>query len=440
MCKRVEFNLLRGVKGVKAVALDVPSSSQALSAFQKLMMDRFKFMEDMQVNNVYKIKDKEVDYYELWGQKYQFDEIFEVFVDINDEELGRNATKIRAQYPDGRMPKITTIDKIYEGLEDGSLLHPQLPTRKGHDPFIKKGDIKKTRGIFNPKILLFLADELNEFASTDDYQALEVAKAAMGSIARLGRAAGCHLALAMQKVGAGTVSSDLMNNIQQSIVLGGFDSGISSSMFEKDISHLAKPEIKGRAFMQVSKKTLYEVQTYYTQPDKDWVFDEELRDTIKNPEWQKQKFGEVINDDIVRLNQVLREYGFKTDEEMEQEKIAKLMENPEEEEEIIELDEDDEEEYFTKQNDREERGPSRRFDRKKNQSRELAESLSDDDDEDDEDDDSLSESTEQSVSETEQTNVNLEANEETIQISEQVSNQVVEQDFEEEDENEYEEY
>lgn len=98
-CKRVEFNLFRGVKGVKSVALDVKTAAQACSAFQKIMMDRFKFMEDMQVNNVYKIKNKEVDYYELHGKKYQFDEIFEC--KINDEI------------------KIITIREIFDHLEKG---------------------------------------------------------------------------------------------------------------------------------------------------------------------------------------------------------------------------------------------------------------------------------------------------------------------------------
>ena len=49
-CKRVEFNLLRGVKGVKGVALDVPTAAAAVANFQKIMMDRFKFMEQMQVD------------------------------------------------------------------------------------------------------------------------------------------------------------------------------------------------------------------------------------------------------------------------------------------------------------------------------------------------------------------------------------------------------
>ena len=48
-CKRVEFNLLRGVKGVKGVALDVFTAAATIDLFQKQMMKRFKFMEDSQV-------------------------------------------------------------------------------------------------------------------------------------------------------------------------------------------------------------------------------------------------------------------------------------------------------------------------------------------------------------------------------------------------------
>ena len=36
-----------------------------MANFQKAMMSRFKFMEEQQVNNIYKIKDKEVNYYEV---------------------------------------------------------------------------------------------------------------------------------------------------------------------------------------------------------------------------------------------------------------------------------------------------------------------------------------------------------------------------------------
>ena len=117
-------------------------------------------MEEMQVNNVYKIKDKEVDYYEWAGQKYQFDEMFELMVDLDEND--RNYSKMKQIYPDGRQPMIITIKQIYEGMHAGTWdgRNPQMPVVKGINSYIDKDSIRKTTGIFVPKILLFLADEL----------------------------------------------------------------------------------------------------------------------------------------------------------------------------------------------------------------------------------------------------------------------------------------
>lgn len=113
-------------------------------------------------NNVYKIKDKEVDYYEWAGQKYQFDEMFELMVDLDEND--RNYSKMKQIYPDGRQPMIITIKQIYEGMHAGTWdgRNPQMPVVKGINSYIDKDSIRKTTGIFVPKILLFLADELNE--------------------------------------------------------------------------------------------------------------------------------------------------------------------------------------------------------------------------------------------------------------------------------------
>ena len=107
----MEFNLLRGVCGVKGVALDVPTAANTVAKFQEQMMRRFKFMEQMKVNNVYKIKDQEVDYFEVFGQKVQFDEMYELKIDLDESD--RNYTKMKAIYPDGRQPLIITIEEIY---------------------------------------------------------------------------------------------------------------------------------------------------------------------------------------------------------------------------------------------------------------------------------------------------------------------------------------
>ena len=128
------------------------------------MMDRFKFMENEQVNNIYKIKDKEVDYYEWAGSKFQFDEMFELMVDLDESD--RNYSKMKAIYPDGRQPMIITIKEIYEGMMEDRWKgrHPQMPVVKGYNSYINKDSIRKSKGIFVPKILLFLADELNELS------------------------------------------------------------------------------------------------------------------------------------------------------------------------------------------------------------------------------------------------------------------------------------
>ena len=70
--------------------------------------------------------------------------------------------------------------------------------------------------------------------TSDDYKSVDQIKYCLGSIARLGRAAACHLALACQRASGNTISSDLMNNIQQAILLGDFDAGASQLVFDKD--------------------------------------------------------------------------------------------------------------------------------------------------------------------------------------------------------------
>lgn len=247
-------------------------------------MDNIKYI----CNNVYKIKDKEVNYFEVFGKKVQFDEMYELTVDL-DESDSRNYAKLKLIYQDGRQPMILTIQEIYDGMQEGKWdgRNPQLPEVKGFNSYIDKNSIRKTKGIYTPKALLFLADELNELMTSDDYKSVDIVKGALGSIARLGRAAGVHLALACQRASGSTISTDLKNNIQMSVLLGGFDDGASQLMFEKDISNLAKPHIKGRGFIG-SGNEIIETQTYYTQPEDDWVFDDTQKLSYNNPVFTEQ--------------------------------------------------------------------------------------------------------------------------------------------------------
>ena len=53
-------------------------------------------------------------------------------------------------------------EKANEGMHAGTWdgRNPQMPVVKGINSYIDKDSIRKTTGIFVPKILLFLADEL----------------------------------------------------------------------------------------------------------------------------------------------------------------------------------------------------------------------------------------------------------------------------------------
>ena len=88
--------------------------------------------------------------------------MFELLVDLDTND--RNYSKMKAIYQDGRQPLIITIQEIYNGMHEGKWegRHPQMPVVKGYNSYIDKNSIRKTKGIFTPKILLFLADELNE--------------------------------------------------------------------------------------------------------------------------------------------------------------------------------------------------------------------------------------------------------------------------------------
>ena len=88
--------------------------------------------------------------------------MFELLVDLDT-----NDRKMKAIYQDGRQPLIITIQEIYNGMHEGKWegRHPQMPEVKGYNSYIDKNSIRKTKGIFTPKILLFLADELDSFGS-----------------------------------------------------------------------------------------------------------------------------------------------------------------------------------------------------------------------------------------------------------------------------------
>jgi hypothetical protein len=130
--------------------------------------------------------------------------------------------------------------------------------------------------------------------SGDYSSTVDTIRTCLGSIGRLGRAADVHLALAAQRAGM-AVSTDLLNNIHLKLLLGQFD--FVQGIFDRDISHLSKPHIKGRGLLVYGNEYI-EVQTYYTDPADYWEFDLTRKDTYNNPIFIEQcnKRGIPIND------------------------------------------------------------------------------------------------------------------------------------------------
>lgn len=144
--------------------------------------------------------------------------------------------------------------------------------------------IEKTTGTFKPKAIIVVIDELTEIMETNDYKSQSAISDSISSIARLGRAAGCHLCLATQRPSGNVISSDLKNNIGMSTLLGDFGSSESTLVFDDDVSDLAKPEIKGRGFIK-NGQNIIEYQSF-------WVDDFKF----KRKEVSLNKSGSVVVD------------------------------------------------------------------------------------------------------------------------------------------------
>lgn len=286
--KQVEWSNAVGTLGFKAVAVDVATASAFSVQFKDIMKARFKMMREHKVNNIFKLpKNLQVDYYEFQGQKVQFDEIYEVWQDIDWSKIrDRDKSNYEDNYPSGRMPCIMTIEDIYAKYD--TLRNPSVQPRRNYNPYFSKSDIKKTTGTYHPKALIMMVDEAKELMTDSNYALVEPMKDAFGSILRLGRAAAVHLVIAAQLLTNDVVNRDMMNNIQLKTVLGVISPDVSTHMFDKDISNRSKPRIKGRGQVQSVGSEVIEYQSFYTKEIDLWRFDPDNYASIESKIYNEQ--------------------------------------------------------------------------------------------------------------------------------------------------------
>lgn len=286
--KQVEWSNAVGTLGFKAVAIDVATASAFSVQFKNIMKARFKMMREHKVNNIFKLpKDLQVDYYEFQGQKVQFDEIYEVWQDIDWSKIReRDKSTYEDNYPSGRMPSIMTIEDIYNKYD--TLKNPSVQPRRNYNPYFNKSDIQKTTDTYHPKALIMMVDEAKELMTDSNYALVEPMKDAFASILRLGRAAAVHLVIAAQLLTNDVINRDMMNNIGLKTVLGVISPDVSTHLFDKDVSNRSKPRVKGRGQYQITGAEVVEYQSYFTKEIDLWRFDPDNYASIESKIYNEQ--------------------------------------------------------------------------------------------------------------------------------------------------------
>ena len=223
--------------------------ADTVASLQRAIMKRFSYMEQYQVNHVNKLREKEVDYYEIDGIFYAFDE----FITIEVTDFNENAKR----KPLLKEIYLVSASDLYEIIQkvDNKTFYADTVLFNGKK--ITSKDFKKVSKPYYPKAIILIMDSLDNFISSDDYKSVETIKSGLKSLLRIGRAAACHTVIICQQ--PDILSSN--SKIQTRILLGGFDDKLSNKILKQDVSKNCKPQFKGRGFM-INSEGLFEVQFF----------------------------------------------------------------------------------------------------------------------------------------------------------------------------------
>ena len=87
---------------------------------------------------------------------------------------------------------------------------------------------------FRTKIIII--DEFSEYMSSNDYKSVDIIRNSIGSLLRLGRAAGIMPIIACQRPSGNVVPADMFNNIINRIYIGPINDDVSQLIFEESIN------------------------------------------------------------------------------------------------------------------------------------------------------------------------------------------------------------
>ena len=117
----------------------------------------------------------------------------------------------------------------------------------------------------NAYMVLAMSGNRTEEGSAENQMRGEISML-LEKIARLGRAAGVHLALSVQRPDASTFSREFRNNMTTKIIMGQVDSIYSRLVLDKEDVPRNPPRIKGRGYIQ-TYEVGYPFQAAFTPHD-----------------------------------------------------------------------------------------------------------------------------------------------------------------------------
>lgn len=179
-------------------------------------------------------------------------------------------------------PYVPVVLGIATTLEDALTV-----LRFSQQTMMQRYELMETHGVQNyidlPELedggsrqrVMVMVDEAAELLSptgvkTDEGKADDLLKGEaltlIGSIARLGRAAGVHLVLAMQRPDAKIISGEIRSNFMCRIAAGVLTSAASAMTLESGAGTTINPNVKGRGMVYLNGK-LYDFQGFFAAPE-----------------------------------------------------------------------------------------------------------------------------------------------------------------------------
>ncbi len=121
-----------------------------------------------------------------------------------------------------------------------------------------------------PKAIMIMVDEAFEFMSPSagEEALIEEAKFIIGRIARLGRAAGIHMVVAMQRPDAKVLFGEIKNNFTARYAAGYMGATPSFRLMDSDAATDVEADVKGRGVVSFNDGT-HHLQAYFTSVN--WI-------------------------------------------------------------------------------------------------------------------------------------------------------------------------